>query len=181
MASFLENFRQAFEKMPNNQGIVKQDPIAQQKWEKADTSGLESAINKGDIKGTEQNANKEFSTIDKMDRLYRLLSNEFQDIFYDKHFNKETKEWDDVSEKQMTKESTDFMNDVIKTRGLNDETFANGKTFVENFRKYGYDKILLPDIRKDVKYTTGKEKYFPTISPQYIDNTKTNNRLPNLS
>lgn len=159
MASFADNFRQAF----GAQSFTKYDPIGERRRREANTEGFEKAIDRGDVRGTEQYSQKERDTVQKMDRLYELLSNEFQDNFYYNHFNKDTGEWDDVSDKQMVKESTDFLNDVIKNRGLNKEEFANGKNFVENFRKYGYNRILLPDIKLNEKYFTGDERFFPRL------------------
>lgn len=154
---------------PDKNGMLhKVDPIGEKKWEKADTQGFEENITQGNIRGTKEYSQKETDTLNKMDRLYRLLSNEFQDNFYSKHYDKNKNDWDDVSDKQIVKESTDFLNDVIRTRGLNEEKFANGKTFVENFRKYGYNKMLLPDIKKDSDYTTGIDKYTFKTQPQFI-------------
>lgn len=164
MATFLENFRTTLGEQP----FTKFDPIAQRRWQQANLQGLEKDIEQGNVQGTKEYSQKEFDTLDKMDRLYRLLANEFQDNFYYKHFDKEKNDWEDVSNKQIVKESTDFLNDAIKNRGLNEEEFANGKTFVENFRKYGYNKMLLPDIKKDSDYTTGVDKYIFRTQPSFV-------------
>lgn len=160
---FLSNFRTTFGPQP----FTKTDPLMQKRYNEANWDRFNRDIDEGKVKGTVKNAENEVETLRKMDRLYRLLANEFQDRFYYNHFDQENGKWNEIARPQMLKEATDFVNEIIKERGLNNEQFANGKTFLENFRQYGYNPILLPDIDEDSDYSTGIQRYTVQLRPAF--------------
>lgn len=173
MATFVENFRGTF----GGQPFTKFDPIAEAKNQKANWGGFEEAIDRGEVRGTQEHTDKEVDTMRKMDNLYRLLANEFQDRFYEKHYNKESHNWDNVAEKQMLKESDDFLKEVVDNRGINDEEFANGRTFLDNFRRYSYPRILLPDIYNGSKNYSAMERRVTNIAPARYTTKSPNEKM----
>lgn len=166
---FLDNFRSSQKKWGIGLKNNIEDRAQTQRQE--NFSRLNRDIAAGKIEGTPQHSEKEYHTLVKMDKIYRLLANEFQDRFYEKHYDKEKKGWEDVPDEKIIEESNDFLNEVINDRGLGEEKFDNGKTFIENFRKYNYNRRLLPDIDRKSDYTPGSKKYIFEARPNYLPKT----------
>lgn len=161
MATFFENFGNIF----GNNAFTKTDPIMQKKWKDANWSGFEKGIKEGRVKGTDEYHENERNTVRAMDNIYSDLSLKFQDYFYNKYYDP-SKGNDDVPDDEILKESTNFIQDQMKNGPLKDIKFDNGKNFYENFRKYGYDKNLLPssdDSKVTWLYRDGETRRVPEL------------------
>lgn len=160
MATFYENFKEVF----GDKTFSKSDPILQKKWREANWSGLEKDIEDGKIKGTDKYYENERNTVRAMDNIYSDLSLIFQDYFYNKYYDP-SKGDEDVSDTEILKESTSFIQDQAENGPLKDIKFDNGKSFYENFRKYGYDKNLLPgsDDKVTWLYRDGETRKVPEL------------------
>lgn len=160
MATFVENFRKSFGQQP----FTKSDPIAEKRWGDANWAGFGKAIEDGKVKGTDEYYEKEKNTVRAMDNLYADLSIKFQDYFYNKYHD-QSKGDEEVPGDKILNESTTFIQDQLENTPLKDIKFDNGKSFYENFRKYGYSKNLLPSEDDGVTwlYRNGETRQVPEL------------------
>lgn len=160
MATFVENFRNSFGQQP----FTKSDPIAEKRWGDANWTGFGKAIEDGKVKGTDEYYEKEKNTVRAMDNLYADLSIKFQDYFYNK-YRDPSKGDEEVPGDKILNESTTFIQDQLENTPLKDIKFDNGKSFYENFRKYGYSKNLLPSEDDGVTwlYRNGETRQVPEL------------------
>ena len=163
MASFFDNLRNATG-LNGKSPLSKSDPIAERKWGEANWSGFGKDIEEGKIKGTDKYYENERNTVRAMDNIYSDLSLKFQDYFYNKYYDP-SKGDENVSDKEILKESTAFIQDQVENSPLKDIKFDNGKNFYENFRKYGYSKNLLPSEDDGVTwfYNNGETRQVPEL------------------
>lgn len=165
MATFFENLRESSDRrLFGRQPFTKSDPIAERRWREANWAGLEKAIEDGKIKGTDKYYEKERNTVRAMDNLYADLSIKFQDYFYNKYYDP-SKGDEEVPENKILKESTTFIQNQLENTPLKDIEFDNGKSFYENFRKYGYSKNLLPSADDGTTwlYKNGESREVPEL------------------
>lgn len=165
MATFVENLRGAFGRQP----FAKNDPIAEKRWDNTNLAGFEKDIEQGNIKGTDKYYENERNTVRAMDNLYADLSIKFQDYFYNKYYDP-SKGDEEVPGNKILNESTTFIQDQLENTPLKDIKFDNGKSFYENFRKYGYSKNLLPSEDDGVTwlYRDGKTRQVPELRYEKI-------------
>ena len=170
MATFYENLKNS-NRLPTRGDIQsgknlfqKSNPIMEKRWRDANWSGFEKDIDIGKIKGTDKYYENERNTVRAMDNVYANLSLKFQDYFYNKYYDP-SKGDEDVSDDEILKESTTFIQDQAENSPLKDIKFDNGKSFYENFRKYGYDKNLLPgsDDKVTWLYRDGETRKVPEL------------------
>lgn len=167
MATFFENLRGSTSRFNNNTvpSFSQANPfILKQRWAKADWDRFNKDIENGRVKGTEKYYENERNTVRAMDNVYADLSLKFQDYFYNKYYDP-SKGDEDVPDDEILKESAAFIQDQAENSPLKDLKFDNGKSFYENFRKYGYDKNLLPgsDDKVTWLYRDGKTRKVPEL------------------
>lgn len=167
MATFFENLRESTPNFNNNTVpfFPQTDPIIlKQRWNKADWDRFNKDIENGRVKGTEKYYENERNTVRAMDNIYADLSLKFQDYFYNKYYDP-SKGDEDVPDDEILKESTTFIQDQAENSPLKDIRFDNGESFYENFRKYGYDKNLLPgsDDKVTWLYRDGETRKVPEL------------------
>lgn len=192
MASFYENLKASTPNFVKNSSssFSPADPLTlKQRWDKTNWDKFNEDIEKGRVEGTKKKYKNEENTVRAMDNIYADLSLKFQDYFYDKHYDP-SKGDGQVPDDEILKESTAFIKDQAKNGPLKDIEFDNGKSFYENFRKYGYDKNLLPGADNEVTwiYKNGEtrrvpklrfDKVFPFKIEPYRKNEKLgDNRVP---
>lgn len=162
MASFVENFRRT--------GFQKIDPINEQRRQKADFSGFENAIKSGTLANSPERQEKELRTLQMMDSIYNNLAESFFEKMRSSYGSIEGALKAPMDE--TVKASEDFITQELPARGLDSTPLPNGKSFVYNFRKYGYDPDLLSGWNLNTRLWSPAKKsteYFPEVkTPMYF-------------